>query len=167
MMTLTKNFLDLTAQDLMSKEVISIPARMTLRSAAHLLLHSQISGAPVVDEWNRCVGVISGTDFVRWVEKEPGPEGVTRPSQATPYCAEWQVAELEQVPNDEVRLYMTKDPVTVHPETPISELARAMLDAHIHRVVVVDENRHPVGIITATDILAAVAYREGAIPSPN
>ena len=35
-----------------------------------------------------------------------------------------------------------------------------MLDAHIHHLIVVDERRRPVGIVTSTDILAAVAYLE-------
>jgi CBS domain-containing protein len=40
------------------------------------------------------------------------------------------------------------------------ELARAMLDAHIHRVIVVDELQRPIGIVSTTDILAAVANRD-------
>jgi predicted transcriptional regulator len=33
-----------------------------------------------------------------------------------------------------------------------------MLDAHIHRLIVVDEAGAPVGVISSTDILSAVAY---------
>ena len=39
----------------------------------------------------------------------------------------------------------------------IRELAHRMLDAHIHRIVIVDEHGHPVGIVSSTDVLAAVA----------
>jgi CBS domain-containing protein len=42
--------------------------------------------------------------------------------------------------------------------TDIRGVARLMLDAHIHRVGVVDEAHRLVGIITSTDLLAAVAY---------
>jgi CBS-domain-containing membrane protein len=35
-----------------------------------------------------------------------------------------------------------------------------MLDAHIHRVVVVDDFGRPVGIISGTDLLAAIARLE-------
>jgi CBS domain-containing protein len=35
-----------------------------------------------------------------------------------------------------------------------------MIDAHIHRIVVVDEGQRPIGVVTGTDILAAVAYAE-------
>jgi CBS-domain-containing membrane protein len=40
-----------------------------------------------------------------------------------------------------------------------SSLARRMLDASIHRVIVVDEDNHPIGIVSSTDIMAAVAHR--------
>jgi CBS domain-containing protein len=77
-----------------------------------------------------------------------------------PHCVltDWQVVDVEQLPADEVRHSMTADPVTVRPETPIRDLARWMLDAHIHRLVVVDEGQRPVGIVTSTDLLAAMAY---------
>jgi len=55
---------------------------------------------------------------------------------------------------------MTRDPVTAPRETRIQQLARTMLDAHIHRVVIVDEGERPVGIVSSTDVLAAVARVE-------
>lgn len=159
MLVTTKPFLALTAADLMTPEVVMIPKEMSLRAAAHMLAQNQITGAPVVDALGRCVGVISATDFMRWAEmdKPTTPE----PRAAFDCCSEWQVMDLEEIPTDEVARYMTHDPVTVAPVTPIGQLARRMLDAHIHRVVVVDRQNQPVGVVSSTDILAAVAYAEG------
>jgi CBS-domain-containing membrane protein len=42
----------------------------------------------------------------------------------------------------------------------IRGLARVMLDGHIHRVGVVDGHNRLVGIISSTDVLAAVAYAD-------
>jgi CBS domain-containing protein len=79
-----------------------------------------------------------------------------------PHCmlAEWQLMELEKLPTNAVKNYMTANPVTVGPSTPIRFLARQMIDAHIHRVIVVDEGQRPVGIVSGTDVLAAVARAE-------
>ena len=38
------------------------------------------------------------------------------------------------------------------------EVARKMLDAHIHRVIVVRADGRPLGIVSSTDMLAALAY---------
>jgi CBS domain-containing protein len=71
--------------------------------------------------------------------------------------SEWEVIEVAEVGADDVRTYMTRDLVKATPDAGVGELARMMLDAHVHRVVVVDPEDRPVGIVTSTDILAAVA----------
>jgi CBS domain-containing protein len=143
----------------MTQEVVMIPKEMSLRSAAHLLAQHNITGAPVVDPLGRCVGVISATDFMRWAEVEKST-ATEHWASAECVCSEWQVIDLEEIPTDAVATYMTPDPVTVAPTTSIVQLARQMLDAHIHRVVVVDRQNQPVGLVSSTDILAAVAYAE-------
>jgi CBS domain-containing protein len=52
---------------------------------------------------------------------------------------------------------MTADPVLVAPETRIGELAKMMVDAHIHRVIVAGADRRPAGIVSSTEVLAALA----------
>jgi CBS-domain-containing membrane protein len=42
-----------------------------------------------------------------------------------------------------------------------------MLDAHIHRILVVDHDGKPVGIVSSTDILAALARGEATHASLN
>ncbi|MFO0866295.1 MAG: CBS domain-containing protein [Gemmataceae bacterium] len=70
---------------------------------------------------------------------------------------DWQVVELEKLPTDEVRNFMTAEPVTVLQSAPMSQLARMMVDAHIHRIIVTDAAGKPVGVVSSTDVLAAVA----------
>lgn len=63
-----------------------------------------------------------------------------------------------KLPPGAVSRYISTDIVTVGPQTRLAELARNMVDAHIHRVIVVDEERKPLGVVSSTDVLAAVAY---------
>jgi CBS-domain-containing membrane protein len=156
-----KPFFALTAEDLMTREVVTIPEEMSLAAAARLLLRAHISGAPVVDADGVCVGVISATDFLHLAERDcPVTAGACPAPMCV--CAEWQVMDPAALPPDEVRDHMTADPVTVRPGSPVGELARAMLDAHIHRVIVVDGKERPVGVVSSTDLIAAVARTEAA-----
>ena len=157
MRTANKRLLALTAADLMSDPVVTLPKEMSLQGAAHMLSRFSISGAPVVDGNGRCIGVLSTTDFVSWAEKG---EGAAKRSRAGSCCAHtaWQVLDIETIPEGEVSRYMTANPVTASPVTRIADLARMMTDAHIHRVIVVDEQGRPVGVVSSTDILAALAY---------
>jgi CBS domain-containing membrane protein len=52
---------------------------------------------------------------------------------------------------------MSQEPVTADPETPVRLLARRMIEAAVQRVVVTDSAGGPVGIVSATDLVAAVA----------
>jgi CBS domain-containing protein len=158
-----KAFFALTAEDLMTREVVTIPQEMSLPAAARLLSRARISGAPVVDVNGACVGVVSATDFLTLVQKDSRTRTVAC-SAPLCVCSEWQVMELPELPFDEVRNHMTADPVTVRPTTPVSDLARLMLDAHIHRLIVVDGKGRPVGIVSSTDLIAAVAQTELARP---
>jgi CBS domain-containing protein len=65
---------------------------------------------------------------------------------------------MDEVPEAEVSRAMTADPVMVRPHMAISDLARMMIDGGIHRVIVVDEERRPLGIASTTDIVNAVAH---------
>jgi CBS domain-containing protein len=150
-----KPFLALTAADLMTEPVMTIPQETALREAARLLSQSSISGAPVVDAAGQCVGVLSSSDFVTWAKEggDPGKKG-----GATCFIAPWgEWINIEDSPDSEIRYFMTVQPVTAAPETPIGELAQKMVDAHIHRLLVVVDQNRPRGIVTSTDILAAVA----------
>jgi CBS domain-containing protein len=92
--------------------------------------------------------------------RQEEPEGKELLLCGEPHCilVDWQVVNPEKLPANAVRHFMTTDPVTARSTTPLRTLARRMLDAHIHRVIVVDAGRKPVGIVSSTDLLAALAY---------
>lgn len=156
--TIAKALLQLTANDLMSRDVVSLPKEMSLRAAAHLLAQNQISGAPVVDSEGRCIGVVSATDFMHWAEK--GQDASHPEAAGCDWHSAWQILDVENLPADQVGVFMTRDPVMVASETSIIALAQLMLDAHIHRVVVADDHRRPIGIVSSTDLLAAIAHTD-------
>jgi CBS domain-containing protein len=164
-----KSFLALTAADLMTAPVLTIPQETSLREAARLLSQSSISGAPVVDAEGQCLGVLSSSDFVTWAVE--GGEGGEK-GEVIRFMAPWgEWINIDESPDTEIRHYMTAKLVSAAPSTPIGELAEKMVDAHIHRLLVVVDQNRPCGIVTSTDILAAVgrearrASQQSATPS--
>jgi CBS domain-containing protein len=192
--------LALTAGDLMSREVRTLPAGLPLRQAARELARFGVHGAPVVDEAGRCVGVLSVSDFARWAVRQdeaspPPPRACTyqevlrepggretvlcqlRPGacalqrfqeraggRLAVVCADsqgiatdWQVVEVESLPAGQVRHHMTTELVTAAADVPVPELARTMLDRAVHRVIVTDAAGRPVGVVSSSDVLRAVA----------
>jgi CBS-domain-containing membrane protein len=81
MLTKTKPVIALTAADVMSRAVLTVPRQMPLRDAAGLLWRAGVSEAPVVDELGRCVGALSAIDCLRWAEQgTSGPSDGPAPS---------------------------------------------------------------------------------------
>jgi CBS-domain-containing membrane protein len=162
--TMQKPLLELTARDLMSESLMLVPREMSLPRAARLLGRAQVSGAPVIDADGRCVGVISAIDFLHRAERECDHHETPHANPGC-ICASWQILDGDALPDEAVEQYMTSDPVTAPPAMRIRDLARMMLDAHIHRVVIVDAQHHPIGVVSATDVLAAVARVDPAAES--
>jgi CBS domain-containing protein len=178
MITTEKWLLDQTAADLMNSPDVRLTEKMPLRRAAEALVRAGVHGAAVVDDDGRCVGVLSASDLVRWALHQTGPVAVdpwtcsyreemhgsndeADPPGACPgpndLFLEWQMVDFKALPTDDVRHYMTAAPVTVGPATSIGELARAMTDAGVHRVVVVDDQCRPIGVVSASELVEAVA----------
>jgi CBS-domain-containing membrane protein len=78
--------------------------------------------------------------------------------QPTGVLCDWQ-----QVPDGSVEGHMTSEVITASPTAPLAELARLMTGARVHRVPVLDDRGRPVGMVSTTDVLAAVA-REWLAP---
>jgi CBS domain-containing protein len=60
------------------------------------------------------------------------------------------------VPANTVRRYLTAGS-TVEAETPLSALARVVVDIHVPTLIVVDEQHRPIGTVSCLEVLAALA----------
>jgi CBS domain-containing protein len=131
-----------TVGDLMAVDPILIHANASLTEAAALLDKHHIHGLPVVDGAGALVGVLSQTDLVR--------------ARSTEYLwANW--------PGLAVRHLMTSPAITITRSTPVPEAAAKMEKHHIHRLVVVadDDERLPIGVLSTTDLVHAIAWATG------
>lgn len=142
----------------MSRQVLTLPRELLIQDALLALARERVGGAPVVDQQGRCIGVFSVSDCNR--RTRSGNRAARTPPPIPGWvCSEWEVVEQDwdALPADTVSRYMTPDPVMVQPATPVADLAQMMVDAHIHRLIVAGEDRRPIGIVSSTDVLAAVA----------
>jgi len=150
---------DLKAKDLMNTDVLSVRDDMTVQELAGFLTEREILGAPVVDSEGEVVGVVSCTDIVQSTTTEA--DIVVEKSTPGFYEHGWEdkldpdemgglhVEENESLP---VREIMTPTIYTVPEDTPISDIAKAMVAGRIHRLLVTRGSRL-VGIITTLDML--------------
>jgi CBS domain-containing protein len=113
-------------EDIMSQHVVMLRHDQTPAEAADVLGRAQIGGAPVFCG-DKLVGVISKGDLLG-----------AHPSDA----------RLEQL--------MTKAVYAVRPTDPAILAVQLIIDEGVHRVLVVDENKRLIGIVTPIDVCKAV-----------
>jgi Predicted transcriptional regulator, contains C-terminal CBS domains len=128
-----------TVGELMTPDPIVIDESATLDDAVRALEENEITGMPVVDRDGVLVGVISQTDIVR--------------ARAVAHL--WH-----RWPRLRVRHLMHAPALTADRAMNMEEAAQLMERAHVHRLVVVgDDQLTPIGIISTTDLVRALAHR--------
>jgi CBS domain-containing protein len=161
------------ARELMTKEVDFLRPTDRLVDAVTLFLRERISGAPVVDETDVCVGVLSATDVMSFDERFAKQRRAPATTKTKSFQVDaWDPAQwwrrlrpdLESQCNECVDRFMTRDVVFVTEDTPLSVVIRQMVSAHVHRILVLDAGRHLKGIISTMDVLAAL-LRAGHLES--
>jgi CBS domain-containing protein len=125
--------------DVMTIDPVVVSMDASLEDAAHLLHANRITGLPVVDADGALVGVISQTDLLAIMDSPIGRLIRTKPSGI-------RVGELMSAPA--ITVPLTED---------LGEAARLMLGSHVHRLVAIDDQGHPVGVLAAIDFVALYA----------
>ncbi len=147
----------LTARDVMSTGIQVLTTAMTVREAATFLVDHEISGAPVEDSRGELVGVLSMTDIARSTSE--GGSGLGARDHAF-YNSRWEEVVSQEDLGDlhfaddslQVADVMTPIVLAVDGGVPVREVARSMLDGHVHRLLVTDAKK-VIGIITTSDLL--------------
>lgn len=128
-------------------EWMSSPVHMVDRSTpaddAERLLGQHGISALGVSDGGTLVGVVTRTDLLATSSAEPG-----------------ETLRLSTAPVGDV---MTKNPVTVTPDTPLSRVAKMMLDQRIHRVFV-ERDGSPVGVLSTRDFVRVVLEKRVRTP---
>ncbi len=153
---------DLTAKDVMIKEVLEVRAEWSLQRLVEFLVENSISGAPVTTEDGKLVGVVSLTDIIRHdtlLEKGSQSYGTheyylhTLESQFAPQ--EIDSLHFGNEPLMTVRDIMTPTIFRVNENATVQQVADTMIRGRIHRVFVTQEEK-VVGIISAADMLKVI-----------
>lgn len=165
MLTATSPTTQLTAKEVMTTGVMAVPIDMPVEQLAEFLVSHNISGAPVVNEEDALVGVVSLTDLARH-------EGIPLRRQPTDErhdfylrheidsLGDYLIEDVESFriggfPGVTVEDIMTPTIFNVVEDTPVQAVADFMLRGRIHRQFVTRGDQ-VVGVITAMDLLQIV-----------
>ena len=132
--------------DVMHRDVTVLEPRDTMETATRRMGERRLKRLPVVDGEGRLVGILSRADVLRAVA-ESFPRDATGGSRLGAQTA----GEL-----------MRTDVPVVEATAPLAEVVNAVAGTRLNRAVVVDAERHVVGIVSDAGVLRSVGV--GARP---
>ena len=149
------------ADRVMTRDVVSVKAEASVYDAAHILLNTGISAAPVVDADRRMIGIVSEADLMYRPEigMVPGKSWLQR----------LLAVDESRRARDYIRSHahrvadvMTRDVVTAEEGTDLGEIAVLMRDHNIKRIPIL-RNGCLVGIVSRANLLQGLLAREPSV----
>ena len=134
-----RRFGSLRCSEIMSHDVVSVLPSTPAQEAWQRMIRHAVKALPVVDAQGRLLGIVTLHDFFVGHDVAAGVAG----------RAAWLVGDI-----------MTTDVLTAAPAQELVDLMHAFSDGGRHHLPVVDEQRRPVGMLTQSDMVAAL-FRAG------
>lgn len=137
--------------ELMNPEVVCARPEMTVGEVRNLLASRGISGAPVVDDSGKILGVVSQSDLVRRTDQR-----TTVGESGRFFTSVSEYRDLANLPRDisdlPVEAVMSKEVFTVPSHFSAAAGAAIMRERRIHRLFVTEKGALA-GVVTALDLL--------------
>lgn len=138
-----RHWAGLSCADVMSTDLVTVGPDGPVVAAWRLLAHHRIKTLPVIDAEGKLVGIVSVPDF--FIDRtNPDVQPVPRMNNAK------RVADI-----------MSTQVRTARPEQPLVELASWFTDHGLHHLPVTEANQRLVGMVTQSDVVAALLTRKG------
>jgi len=139
-------------KDIMSTTVVKFEFSSELQEVWRVLHVEKLKAAPIVDNFDRVIGIITVTDFMHHANLH---ESQKLESKMKQFLTRTHGHESEK--HEVVGQIMTKSPVLVSESDHIVNLVSTFTEKNIHHLPVVDEKRKLTGMITRSDIMRAFA----------
>ncbi len=149
-------------REAMNRNVILLHPDMTLREASEIFAREGISGAPVVDDEGKLVGILTAKDILRAIKSRMENVGIY--VFPTPFdfidivpVEPAQSDVFKEISRMRVGDVMERRVHHVHEDEDIYFALELLVKNKVSRLPVVDKEGRVVGILTRSDLLRALA----------
>jgi CBS domain-containing membrane protein len=146
--------LGLSCGDIMSRDVVSVQFGTELEEAWTQLRAHKIKSLPVVDSYGRLIGILTVADYLRQMD-DTTAAGLAVRLQGLLKRTPGMHSEKAEV----VGQIMTANVYAARTDTPISELVHHLSEKGLHHIPVLDDKRRVLGMVTQSDVIAALYKR--------
>ncbi len=152
----------LSSSDIMTRSVITVKKETTVKELARILTKHGISGAVVVNNEDKVIGIVTESDLIFQNKKLHIPSVITiLDSYFFLENPDKMEQEIQKIAGATVEDIFSGDAVTVQEDTTITEIATIMSEQHVHTLPVLKDNTL-VGVIGKKDIIKTIASQSGS-----
>lgn len=141
---------EVNCADIMSRDVLTVTRRASLRAAWRILVTHQLTALPVVSPSGELEGLVTLGDFVSHAAITG--DGALKLGLRNRLHASIRRRRLPESVAD----IMTSRVQSALPETPIGVLVSPMADQGVHLMPIVDHANRLIGVVSQSDLLAAL-----------
>jgi CBS domain-containing protein len=147
-----------TAEELMQRDVVTVSAGDSLRDALKLMIENHVTGLPVMDRTSRCIGLITATDILNYEDENANNSAAGTTQLFDTDTEQWEDVPIlkfnsEGLADVQVAEVMSRELIWVDRDSTISQVAKRMVNEHVHRVLVMNERAQLYGIISTFDFV--------------
>ncbi len=147
----------LTAKDIMTTDVISVPPDMPVEKLAALFFEHKIGGAPVMEDGN-LLGVVTESDLIDQSKNLHIPTVINILDAVFVLNPNKMDQEFKKMAGRTVREIFSKHSLTVCEDTPLNEIATLMAEKHVHTLPVVTDGKL-VGVVGKSDLIKSIIMK--------
>ncbi len=146
----------LTAEDIMTRDVVTVKPETSIEELAALLVKYEISGVPVVDDAGSLFGIVTENDLISRNKRLHIPTVVSFLDAAIYLESSKKFEEeVKRVAATRVSDICMRKVVTITKETTVVDIATIMSEKKVHLLPVIDAGK-VVGIVGKRDMVKAV-----------
>jgi CBS-domain-containing membrane protein len=145
----------LKAKDIMTKDVITVKPATTVEDFARILMKHGISGAPVLDDNENLMGMVTENDLIRKNSRLHIPTVLRLFDAFITIGTSKLEVEIKKMASSTVGEICTRNVITVSDETSMEDVATTMTEKNVHLLPVLKEGKL-IGIIGKKDLIKGI-----------
>ena len=145
----------LTAQDIMTNHVETLMSGDTVKDALTLMIDHNLTTIPIINSEEHCIGILSRNDLTEMLARED--DELSHAKEGDRESLYWLSQTLDTGDVRKVSEFMVVEVHSANVSDQLGDICKKMHQHHIHHLPVLDDNNKLVGIVSAFDIVTAIA----------
>ena len=145
-----------TARDIMTRNVVTVKKDQPISDLSKLFIENHFNGVPVLDDAGKVIGVVTQGNLIEQNKKLHIPTVIALFDAVLFLESEKKFeSDVKKLTGSKIEDIYHKKPITVSPDTDLSEITTIMAEKGVHTLPVLEDDKL-VGIIGKKDVIRAL-----------